>query len=163
MDSETDYPPLEDVWMDRACILDRIWVHLNELTVNPDTRLYFYCALELRFCIESLFFELLARLKDGRLTSGDLKTYRPTDFLQRLERVDPDFLSQASNKIGFTVTPEDRDRLLRLYGQVGRYLHLPKEPFIHTDQEEWKGTLEELVLDASKYLCSLTGHKWPGE
>ena len=159
--TETEYPPLEDVWMDRASILDRIWVHLNELTINPDTRLYFYCALELRFCIESLFLELLARLKDGKLTSRDLKTYRPTDFVQRLEHVDSDFLTQASDQIGFPITPDDLNRLLKLYGQVGRYLHLPKEPFILTDQEDWKGGLEEFVLNASKYLCDLTGHKWP--
>lgn len=157
-----EYPPLEDVWMDRECILDRVWLHLNDLTVNPDTRLYFYCMLELRFCIESIFFELLLRLKEGQLTNSDLKSYRPVDYINKLRQVDADFLQQASEHIGFSLDHDDIRNLARLYGQIGRYLHLPKEPFIIDDQTKWKETIEDFVPDAFKYLSRLCGHEWPG-
>jgi len=159
---ESEYPPLEDVLMDWESILGRVWVHLNELTVNPDTMLYFYAALELRFCIESILFELLARLKKNKITNRDLKIYKPKEFAAILRQVDPDFLSKASIDLGFAINKNDLNKIMRLYGQLGRCLHLPKEPFILEDQEEWKNTLEELVGYTYKYLNNLTGHKWHG-
>ena len=158
---ETEHPPLEDVWMDRESILGRVWTHLNELAVNPDTTLYFYSALELRFWIESLFFEILVRLKSGKLNKRDLRVYKPKEFAVVLDSLDPDFLSKAGADLGFTVTPDDLDRIMKIYGQLGRYLHLPKEPFILKDQGEWKDSFEELVINAYNYLNDLTGHKWP--
>ena len=155
------YPPLEDVWMDRESILGRVWVHLIELSSNPDTLLFFYSALELRFCIESIFFDLLAHVKKGKLSNRDLKVYKPKEFSALLEKLEPKYLSTTSNAIGVTLTRDDLAHLTQLYGQLGAHLHLPKEPFISRDQQEWKTKLEKLIITAFHYLNSLTGHKWP--
>lgn len=159
--ADTKYPPLEDVWMDRESILGRVWIHLIDLSSNPDTLLFFYSALELRFCIESIFFDLLTQVKKGRLSNRDLKVYKPKEFAALLSKLDPHFLSTTSTALGVTITSDDLVHLMQLYGQLGAHLHMPKEPFVSTNQQEWKTKLEELIIAAFHYLNSLTGQKWP--
>lgn len=158
--SELEFPPLEDVAMDRDSILDRVWVHLNDLASNPDTVLYFYCALEMRFFIESLFFELLAHYKDGEFSSRDLKTYRPKDFDALVSRLEPEYLSEASEVLGISASRHDLARLSELYGKLGACLHLPKEPILADDQERWKLELEGLVIGAFHWLDRFTRDPW---
>lgn len=147
--------------MDLETILGRVWLHLNELSINPNTILYFYCALELRFFIEALFFELLVHFKNGGLKRRDLKIYKPKEFAALLEQLEPDYLAKASTALGIAITPEDLTRIMELYGRLGACLHLPKEPFFSSDQEEWKNDLEVLVIGAFNYFNTLTGNKWP--
>lgn len=158
--STPEFPPLEDVQMDRDSILDRVWVHLNTLASNPDTVLYFYCALEMRFFIESLFFELLAHYKNGEFSSRDLKTYRPRDFDALIPRLEPEYLSEAGEVLGISASADDLARVSRLYGRLSACLHLPKEPILTEDQERWKLEPEALVIHAFHYLDAFTRDPW---
>ncbi len=149
--------------MDREAILDRVWSHLNDLTVSADTHLYFYCALELRFCIEGLFFEILLSLRDWQPERRDFQIYRPKDFHRALSALDPSYLSYASESLGIQLTDKDVSDLGKLYGQIGAILHLPREPYFEENQAEWKLDLERMVLTAYEYLRGLAGYKVPGE
>ncbi len=154
-------PSLEDVWMDRESILGRVWLHLRELSVNQDTMLYFYSALELRFFIESVFFEMAARFKNGKLNKRDLKVYKPKEIAARLYEADHDLFFITCKDMAISITRDDLTQMMTLYGQLGRYLHLPKEIFIHRDQEDWKHGFEVLVIKTFQYLNRLIGEKWP--
>jgi hypothetical protein len=157
------FPLLEDVWMEPGAILDRVWVHLNTVTVNPDTVLYFYCALELRFFIEALFFELLMRARRGQPTRQDRSLYRPRDFDRALSALHPDYVSEATRAMGWDITPSTIEHVRHLYGRLGALLHLPKEPRLVDDQHEWKGAVERTVLQAFHDLRVIVGYGYPGE
>jgi len=154
---DNEFPPLEDVWFNRQEILDRVWMDLNDLTVNPDTRLYFYSCIELRFFIEQIFFELLRRLKKGHLTKRELKIYRPKEYAWVLKDIDSDFLKATGTELGFTITKADLLKLLKLYGQLGHYLHFPKQVILSRDQEPWKSEIEQFVYETCEYLRKLSG------
>jgi len=158
---EAEFPPLEDISMDRCVILDRVWIHLNDITVNPDTQLYFYSALELRFAIESIFFELLSCLGSGEVPSHNSKTPDLKKFIEMLEDVNPELLPRAGEHLGFTITSDDVNRLTHIHGNLDRYLCFPRELLFLKDQEDWKKSLEASVLKGFEYLCKLTGHKCP--
>jgi hypothetical protein len=164
MSVDYDYPPLEEVWMEPEAILDRVWVHLNELSVNPDTMLYFYSALELRFFIEALYFRLLLTVRKGEPMRRDMKAYRPLEFATLLAEADPNWLALAAPKAGVRLTSGDLIRVNEIYGRLGAYLHLPREPYFLEDQNQWLLSLEALVGDAFEYLHSLVvGYTYPGE
>jgi hypothetical protein len=156
-----DLPTLENVSMDRESILGRVWVHLIELSSNPDTIRYFYSALELRFFVEVLFFELLVRLANGDVSNRELKLYKPKVIAALLAELDPNFLATAGDAMAISITRDDLRRILALYGQLGRYLHLPKETFVQRDQERWKDDFEKLVIGAFRYFNELNGNTWP--
>ena len=158
---EAEFPLLEDILMDRCAILDRVWIHLNDITVNPDTQLYFYSALELRFAIESIFFELLSCLGSGKVPSHNSRTPDLKKFIEILEDVNPESIPSAGEHLGFTITPDDVNRLTHIHGNLDRYLCFPRDLLLLEDQEDWKKNLEASVLNAFEYLCKLTGHKSP--
>jgi hypothetical protein len=160
---EPDFPLLEDVWMEPGAILDRVWAHLNTLTVNPDTVLYFYCALELRFFIEALFFELLMRARRGEPTRHERSLYRPRDFDRALSALHPDYVSEAAHATGWDLTPYTIEHVRHLYGRLGAVLHLPKEPRLVDDHHEWKSDVERMVLQAFHDLRVIVGYSYPGE
>jgi hypothetical protein len=158
------YPPLEEVWMEPEAILDRVWVHLNQLTVNPDSVLYFYSALELRFFIEALYYRLLLAARKGEPTRRDRKAYRPLEFAALLAETDSDWLVSVAPAAGVRLTVGDSIRLNEIYGKLGSYLHLPREPLVMEDQTEWLLGFEALVEAAFEYLHSLVvGYTYPGE
>jgi hypothetical protein len=158
------YPPLEEVWMEPEAILDRVWVHLNQLTVNPDTVLYFYSALELRFFIEALYFRLLLAARKGAPARRDMKAYRPLEFVTLLAEAEPDWLASVAPTAGVRLTAGDLIRVNEIYGKLGAYLHLRREPYFLEDQAEWLLGLETLVGDAFEYLHRLVaGYTYPGE
>lgn len=158
-----DYPILEDVWMEPEAILDRVWLHLNELVVNPNTVLYFYGALELRFFIESVFFTITKKLREETLTRKDKKLYRPKDFDRILTQLDSNYMIVAAEEIGWDLEPSIVEEMNELYGRLGNILHLPKTPLIQSDQNDWKLDVEQLVIDSFEFLRRIVGYKYPGE
>src|SRR5260370_3902152 len=159
MVDDSEYADLDDVWMHRGAILNRVWVHLNTLTVEGDTMLFLYSALELRFFIESLFFELLEHYRGGQLNRRDVKTYRPQDYCSLISQLEPAYITSAAEVLGVETLEENwLSHTVELYGRLGAYLHLPKQPLISEDHEQWKLGLEGLVIGAYEYFDSLTAH-----
>ena len=162
MDTENDgYPELEDVWIDPESILNRTWVLLNDLTINPDTRLYFYSALELRFFIESLYLTMLVEFKSNIIEKKDLKIYRPKDFDRVLIDIDTNYFNEANKKFGWSLSRKNINSMNEIYGILGVILHLPKEPFFMQSHNNWKIDTESTILDAFKNLSNLIGYKHP--
>lgn len=161
--SDHNFPDLEDVWMEPYNILDRTWLLLNDLTVNPDTRNYFYCALELRFFIEAVFFTLVAKFKNGALAKKDFKVYRPKDYHKVLSNIDNKYYLIACKELGWILNKGEINKLSQTYGVLGSVLHLPKTPFLEEEHDDWKLDIEGTVLDSFKYLKTIIGYKEPGE
>lgn len=151
----SEYPPLNDVDLDRLSILDRAWMNLNHLTVSPDTHLYFYAALDLRIFIEVLFFELISSIKDRELSARERSMYRAKDFSKLIEAMALP-VEQASNLVfGSPITNAEVKELTTIYGKLGSLLHFPKEPYLSESQESWKESIESLIGTAYSYLSSL--------
>lgn len=150
-----DYPLLEDVALDRRALLDRAWMNLNDLTVHPDTYLYFYTALDLRFFIESLFIELLSGLKGSSLSARERAMYRAKDYVRLLASMDTPIETSSKSVFGASIERTEIDELIVIYGKLGAFLHLPKNPYFSESQEPWKEVTEELIANAYTFLCAL--------
>jgi hypothetical protein len=150
-----EYPRLENVELDRRGLLSRAWLNLNDLTVNPDTHLYFYTALDLRFYIESLFLELLSAIKGETLTSRERTIYRAKDFAGLLAAMDEPIDVLAVSAFGAPLSDTEVQELVVAYGKLGAFLHLPKAPYFSSDQCAWKETAEAFIGSTYQFLESL--------
>jgi hypothetical protein len=150
--SVSKYPPLEDVVLDRHALLDRAWEHLNHLTLVPDTHLYFYVALDLRFFLESLLMDLLVCVRGEALSVRERNTYRAKEFAQMLEAHNEPVSEISKRALGFSITSDELRDLVIMYGKLGSLLHLPKDIYLADEQEFWKGHIEGFVGDSYALL-----------
>jgi hypothetical protein len=151
----SEYPPLEDVELDLRALLDRAWGHLNHLTLVPDTHLYFYVALDLRFFLESLLMDILVCVRGEALTVRERNTYRAKEFAQILESHNEPVSEISKRALGFSITSDELRDLVVMYGKLGSLLHLPKGVYMADDQESWKGQIEKFVGDSYVILEGL--------
>lgn len=150
-----DYPPLEDITLDRYSLLNRAWLNLNDLTTNPDTYTYLYTALDLRFFIESLFLELISTAKQGALSTRDRSTYRAKEYVALISRMGESIESTSLKAFGITISQKEAGDLVTMYGKLGSFLHLPKSPYFSDDQTGWKNHAEIFIADCYQFLESL--------
>jgi len=161
--SQNEFPPLEEVHTSLKANLDRAWLFLNDLTINPDTRSYLYAALDLRFFIERLMSVLLRLSHDGSLSKTKSKLYRPKDYEKQINLELINNLIATIDLQGKSCPAIDINNINRIYGKLGNYLHAPKTEFSVIDDEEWKLTLEAEVLSAYDYLKPYAVYERVGE
>jgi len=158
-DSEP-YPPLEDVWLTPDGCLDAAWAMLNTLTCNPDTRLYFYVALECRLAIERLLRDILIVISPRRLTRRQWGLYRAADLYKEIRRLRPDFDKRwlfvkelyRGRRPQLKLPEVELKALTRVYGKLGGFLHSPSTPFSVIESQDWKDRIEAFIGDTYAYL-----------
>ena len=144
--------------------LTRAIINVARFTREEDIKFAFYAALELRNCIERVLFEYMWMLKESGLSKNDINSYKPDDFICKIEKFEPYF----EQKIKFTeevlktvIGPEfnialpDFNRLNKLYGKLGNYLHAAKTPENQSAKIEWYENLTHIVIDAKEYLVEI--------
>jgi hypothetical protein len=149
---QNEYLPLEDISTSLRDHLDRAWVLLNDLSVNPDTYQYLYAALDLRFFIERLLSLILSVTSDHELSKRQTKLYRPNDFEREISL---EKLNQLVGCIGDSDTyfpVLNFSEINEIYGKIGNYLHAPYTKFSEIQDEKSKLAFESVVLSAYKYL-----------
>lgn len=126
-----------------------------------DGSFLFYAALELRICIERLFFEYLVIMKvDEETIEKYMKEYRIKNIANAIYKAEPEFDKKLEytnfylQTIGaeFEMPIPDRQRFDMLYGKLGNYLHNFKEPSLTTQNQEWWNTFISLLIETKNYL-----------
>lgn len=145
-----NYPPPDEIKLDRRALLDRAWLHLSDLKLDPDNYLYFYVALDLRFFIESLLMDVLSGASGESLGSSEKNAHRANEFVQVLEMDGASVAEISKRSLGFSIAADELRELVILYGQLGALLHLQTKGM--ADQTSWQGRIDQFVGDAYKSL-----------
>ena len=106
-----------------------------------------YAALELRFGIEHLWFEIIIVAMGGKLDKDEYSRCKgnSTKMYKILDRLSPDHAKLVRfSKIAASLDPHapqlvewDIGRLRRLHGEASRYLHFLGHPAESTDSSRW--------------------------
>lgn len=133
-------------------------------TQNP--ALFFYAALEFRFCIERLLFEYIVVLSKAKMSKSVEKLYRAKNLKEQILEIEPDFVDKirfinlffdAIGTQGKMKIP-DLDLFEKFYGQLGDYLHAPKRPDKSVNDSEWWMRLRNLLEEISTNLRDILSH-----
>ena len=143
-------------------------MHFNRAVINYkkafdffDGSYLIYTALELRICIERLFFEYLVimQISDEKIEKY-MKEYRIINLSNAIYEAEPEFDMKLEytnfylKAIGveLEIKIPDKDKLNTLYGKLGNYLHNFKKLTETTQNEEWWSKLMVLLEETRKYL-----------
>jgi len=120
----------------------------------------FYVAYELRCAIEAFLYDYLSFIHDGELTKKLNKLYSAKNLRAAILRIEPYFEKRIQfdnlihESMGFSVVNipvPDLNRLGKIYGKLGSYMHIQKELMDDDDLKKWVD-LESLVKEAQGYL-----------
>jgi hypothetical protein len=121
----------------------------------------FYASLEYRFCIERFLFSILSLVSgEDAVTRAHEKMYTGSDLSNAIRRIEPelmdklryvDLVLRAHDRAQVTAKP-DLDRLSRLHGRLGGYLHAQKRPPETTWSPDWLAEFKEILQECDKYL-----------
>lgn len=121
----------------------------------------FYASLEYRFCIERFLFTVLYLVSgEDAVTRAHEKMYTGSDLSKAIRQAEPELLDKlryadlilvAHGTAQVTAKP-DLDRLSRLHGRLGGYLHAQKRPPETTWSPDWIAEFTEVLQECDEYL-----------
>lgn len=147
----------------------RAMAHLDkgkDLLAKSDPDSLRYAALEIRYAIEHLFYELIPLYKDelpDDVTSG--KVWRPGEIIAMIEEIDPGIHHDVTLSFGPESSPGvlagpmyvmgsqtgiRKDLARRMWNGVGYYLHAPVTGGEH-DASKMKAKLEKVAAHLERY------------
>lgn len=145
--------------------VDAFWVRarklLDEAANTGNAALIFYATLELRFAIENFLRSYLELVAPNR--QFNYKTlYAAKKLGQEILKQEPQFeekIQFLSLALKFLDTRGlervDFNRLSKLYGVIGDYLHAPFSPSNTVDNPDWWNRILEVLDDVINYLPSV--------
>lgn len=125
--------------------------------------LLFYSALEYRNCIERILFDQLALLKINDLPNKFLKLYRVKELSVNILEIEPDFLKKLEfinihlEVLGIPkyIFIPDLNYLNQIYGRLGNYLHLLKDPEKTIKIDKWWADFISVLNESEDYIVKI--------
>lgn len=150
--------------IDSSAYLERAISLFKQTTSYPDS--LYYCALELRCCIERLSFEYLYMAKNKKISKKDVDLYSCSKITEKIHNIIGDFESRMDflniilkahfgNDIELIPIP-DFEILKKHYNNLSSYIHAPR--LIPSNTENTTSSYSPLIgysKDAINYLRTL--------
>lgn len=132
---------------------------LNQVENEAEYYVYFYAALEFRYCIERLLIEYLFMLKCEALSKSRIKLYKADKIVMSILNDEPQFFDKLQfinfycEVLGlkervYCLKRDKFDKIKKIYFDLSNYLHAIK----NQELDEYFNSLEKLLNVAKDEL-----------